>query len=209
SDHGLCGSYHEQLADLVQVTHEELAPHAMKFLCVGGRLYQALADRQIHDLELLMPPASDSGIGRLASQLVQRIERFSAGAELSSVSVRLLFMQRRGHGMSEPSVDTLLPVPQRLFRPPAQWPSRALPMFTLDEASLLSSLLRNYLFVRLYRASAEALVTENAARLALMQQAEQAVSERLTDLDGTINQLRQEEITTEIMDIITAYLAET
>jgi len=49
-------------------------------------------------------------------------------------------------------------------------------------------------------------VTENAARLALMQQAEQSVQERLFELNQRINDQRQDVITNELMDVILGHL---
>ena len=45
-------------------------------------------------------------------------------------------------------------------------------------------------------------MTENAARLALMQQAEQAVADRLEDLSRQISTVRQDQITDELMDVV-------
>ncbi|NLJ91448.1 MAG: ATPase, partial [Aeromonadales bacterium] len=53
---------------------------------------------------------------------------------------------------------------------------------------------------------AEAMVTENAARLALMQQAEQSVDERLEEVQGDLNYVRQTDITNELMDVIIGHL---
>lgn len=46
------------------------------------------------------------------------------------------------------------------------------------------SLIREYLFVSLYRAFAESLASENAARLASMQLAERNIEDRLRELSS-------------------------
>lgn len=74
--------------------------------------------------------------------------------------------------------------------------------FTMEANKLLAALLRSHLFASLYYASAMAMVTENAARLSLMQQAEQSVDERLLEVNQDIAQARQDEITHELMDIV-------
>jgi F-type H+-transporting ATPase subunit gamma len=73
-------------------------------------------------------------------------------------------------------------------------------------APMLSALLRNHIFASVFRAAAEALVTENAARLALMQQAEQTVEERLDRLRLQLASLRQDAITDELMDIVAGHI---
>jgi F-type H+-transporting ATPase subunit gamma len=72
---------------------------------------------------------------------------------------------------------------------------------------LFISLIRGHLFASLFRAAAEALVTENAARLALMQQAEQSVDDRLDALKSDTRALRQSAITTELLDVIIGFEA--
>jgi F-type H+-transporting ATPase subunit gamma len=72
---------------------------------------------------------------------------------------------------------SLLPVDlerlQRLEQRP--WPSRVLPTFSMDWDRLFSALVRQYLFVSLYRAFVESLASENASRLASMRAAEKNI----------------------------------
>jgi len=87
------------------------------------------------------------------------------------------------------------------------WPGKTIPMFTMDETQLFQALIREYLFVSLYRAFAESLASENASRLASMQVAERNIEERLRGLTAESRQLRQETITSELLDTIAAFEA--
>ncbi len=87
------------------------------------------------------------------------------------------------------------------------WASRSLPQFRMAPDRLLASLIRSYLFARLFRSAAEAMVTENAARLARMQQAEQSIDEQLDTLTAQTRSVRQSEITTELLDVIIGFEA--
>jgi F-type H+-transporting ATPase subunit gamma len=80
-------------------------------------------------------------------------------------------------------------------------------MFTMDEKLLFQSLIREYLFVSLYRAFAESLASENASRLASMQVAERNIEERLRVLTAESRQARQSSISSELLDIIASYEA--
>lgn len=214
SDHGLCGNYNEQLATYFaeHVTrhanssdrHAKLASPSI--LCIGARMERALNDYGFTPYKRLMPPASVKGVNRLANQLVQEIQEFSLQQGLQHSHVTLWFTQRADKIGHKPHSNNLLPVPEHLFKPQTQWPSTALPMMTMQEDALLTALIRQYLFVHLYRASAEAIATENAARLALMKQAEQTVADRLAEVRQKASQVRQEEITTELMDIVIGHL---
>src|SRR5690606_29720739 len=174
---------------------------------VGARLGRALDDVGLAVDQCLTPPASVDGIGRLASEIVTRVESFSGGS-LAELGVRLAWMRRVEGGVREAATSVLLPLEPALLQPPTRWSSRALPDFSMPPEAMLSALVRNHIFASVFRASAEAMVTENAARLALMQQAEQSVGERLAAVRRQLASARQDEITHELMDIVIGHLGE-
>ena len=71
----------------------------------------------------------------------------------------------------------------------------------------LRALIREYLFVSLFRACAESLASENASRLAAMQRADKNIDELLEDLNGTFHRLRQSGIDEELFDVISGFEA--
>jgi F-type H+-transporting ATPase subunit gamma len=210
SDHGLCGNYNEVLATRAKTEAAKAgAESSVRVLCVGVRMNDALSDQGLKPEVTLLPPASADGIGRLASDIVTRLDEIGSGDVHNRIAVTLLFTQRAGTGQREPVVSPLLPLAPSLLSDPAKagWQSRSLPSYTMQATPLFSALLRNYIFASVFSASAEAMVTENAARLALMQQAEQAVDERLEEVGGQFRLMRQDEITNELMDIIIGFEA--
>jgi len=207
SDHGLCGNYNETLAELVKRYCDAQAPGKQRLLCVGAQMNDALSDQGLASDAVLLPPASADGIGRLAGDVVTRIETFSQGQPLSALAVTLAFTQRAEHSLREPVARPLLPLAPELLRRKKHWDSRSLPDYTMAADALLSSLIRSHIFASVFRASAEAMVTENSARLALMQQAEQSVDERIEDVQGDLRSVRQTEITNELMDVIIGFEA--
>ncbi|BEH13133.1 F0F1 ATP synthase subunit gamma [Marinobacter shengliensis] len=207
SDHGLCGNYNEVLAKAVQQHCQRTMAGKQRLLCIGAQMNDALDDQTLAPEAVLLPPASADGIGRLAGDIVTRIDRFSRGQPLHHLAVTLAFTQRGEHGTREPTLQSLLPLEPSLLQPEKQWDSRALPDYTMEADALLSSLIRSHIFASVFRASAEAMVTENSARLALMQQAEQSVDERIEDVTGELRSVRQDEITNELMDVIIGFEA--
>lgn len=87
------------------------------------------------------------------------------------------------------------------------WPSKVIPTFNMDEARLFRLLIREYIFVSLYRAVAESLASENASRLASMQVAEKNIEERLRVLTAESRRVRQSSIASELLDIIASFEA--
>lgn len=204
SDHGLCGNYNEVLA--AEVARHETARDGARMICVGAQMEDALRGEGMTPEAMLLPPATADGLGRLAGDLVTRLDAIGGTGQ---VAVTLIFMQRDTHGRQSPVSQRLLPLDPELTEGLAHrpWRSRSLPQFSLPAPDLLAVLIRNLLFATLYRAAAEALVTENAARLARMQQAEQSVDERLEEFRAETRQVRQSEITAELLDVIVGFEA--
>lgn len=204
SDHGLCGNYNELLA--AEVTRTNRAAH---ILCVGAQMEDALHGEGITPANTLFPPANADGLNRLAAELVTQLEQARKNAAPGDIAVTLVYTRRTAHGRQAPVSQALLPLDADMLDNLAMrpWVSRSLPQCNLPAPVLLAALVRNLLFATLYRAAAEALVTENAARLARMQQAEQSVDENLEDLRAETRTVRQSEITTELLDVIVGFEA--
>jgi F-type H+-transporting ATPase subunit gamma len=103
----------------------------------------------------------------------------------------------------------LLPIDRRWLEQLQQekWPTQILPTFTMDADRLFSALVRQYLFVSLFRACAESLASENASRLAAMRGAERNIGERIDELTSQFHQTRQMAITEELLDIVAGFEA--
>jgi F-type H+-transporting ATPase subunit gamma len=71
----------------------------------------------------------------------------------------------------------------------------------------LQALIREYLFVSIFRACAESLASENASRLAAMQRADKNIDELLEDLNVKFHRLRQSGIDEELFDVISGFEA--
>ena len=207
SDHGLCGNYNEAIAELV---NQHCQAHALRkphLLAIGAKMHDALVDQGLAPDVLLLPPASAEGIGRLAGEIVTRLDAIGQGQSMHRLAVTLAFTQRGEQGQRDPVTRRLLPLEPGLLQPDKRWQSRSLPDYRMAPGALLAALVRNHIFASVFRASAEAMVTENAARLALMQQAEQSVDERREAVQGELRSVRQTEITDELMDIIMGFEA--
>jgi hypothetical protein len=88
-----------------------------------------------------------------------------------------------------------------------RWPTGKLPEIMCGGTATLRALIREYLFISLFRACAESLASENASRLAAMQRAEKNIDELLEDLNRTFHRLRQSGIDEELFDVISGFEA--
>ncbi len=207
SDHGLCGNYNEALARVVIDHCQSQATETQRVFCVGQRMSDALVELGLVSESVLLPPASADGIGRVAGDIVAQIDAITHGQQPTAIDVTLAYTMRGARGEREPVTRQLLPLEEKLLKPEKRWQSRSLPNYRMAPDALLASLIRSYIFVSMFRASAEAMVTENAARLGLMQQAEKSVDDRAEDVKGKMRSVRQTEITNELMDVIIGFEA--
>jgi F-type H+-transporting ATPase subunit gamma len=71
----------------------------------------------------------------------------------------------------------------------------------------LRTLIREYLFISLFRACAESLASENASRLAAMERADKNIEELRANLQITFHRIRQAGIDEELFDVIAGFEA--
>ncbi len=209
SDHGLCGRFNEQVADhwLEQHNVEKAPDGRLRVLAVGLRLKGALVARNIQPDAVLALPATAAEIVESVQLILQRIDRWQQHGDFRAVYV--LHHQAQDHQTSKPGLYRLLPVPlarwHRLRR--SNWPSRRIPQRFLTGRGVLSTLTREYLFARLFRACAASQASEHASRLAAMQRAESNLDEHLEAVTAAYRRRRQGAITSELLEVVSGFEA--
>jgi len=105
--------------------------------------------------------------------------------------------------------DAGLPLDDRWRRELSErpWLTRSVPDVMGSGTATLGALIREYLFVSLFRACAESLASENASRLAAMQRADKNIDELLETLNRTCQRLRQSGIDEELFDVVAGFEA--
>ncbi len=208
SDQGMCGQFNEEIVSFVNAKADEDDPQrSWTLLAVGVRAEGQLLDSGWDVDHTYEVPTSVSDITNLVQEMLPHVERLRSRVDISRL---LVFYNRRTSASSfEPRRIQLLPIdPQQLESwHDEPWQSRSLPMFVTERRRLLSQLIQQYLFLSLFRACAESLAGENASRIAAMQAAEKNIEERLDELRGSFNQLRQSAITEELLDVVTGFEA--
>ena len=85
------------------------------------------------------------------------------------------------------------------------WPTANLPEVNGDREQTLAALVREFLFVSLFKACAESLASENASRLAAMQRAEKNIDELTEHLNQTFRRLHLKSIDEELFEVLASY----
>jgi len=205
SDQGMCGQFNEDIVNFAaRVRNGEGEGQNWRMVTVGERIASLMAADARPLLRQFSTPSSTSGV----STVVQGI--LSVLGDIDELAGVLVFHNRHSSSASyEPSFRRLLPLDDRWiegFRS-SSWPTNRLPTFTVGRDGLFAFLVKQYLFVSLYRALAHSLAAENASRLAAMQVAEKNIEERLAGLTSDYHRERQSAITEELLDIVSGFEA--
>src|SRR5690606_17833063 len=174
-------------------------------LAVGARVVGRLEDAGCTVVRRMPMPSSIAGVTPAVHDLLLAVEELRLGGGIDRL--RIVHHRPVAHGGSRLQALQLLPVDRTwLDRLAARdWDSRSLPTFTMAWRELFSSLIRQHLFVTLYRAFAGSLASENASRLASMQAAERNIEGHLDQLALDFHQGRQASIQAELLDIVAGF----
>jgi F-type H+-transporting ATPase subunit gamma len=206
SDQGLVGQFNDVVADYAIKTLAAL-PGKPQVWAVGERVHARLADAGLPMIGLFTVPNSVQAITPLVGQIQIESEAHRAKGDYARVYV---FHNRPQSGsLYEPVSQRLLPLDAQwqLGLAKVVWPSKMPPEIMCGGTATLRGLVREYLFISLFRACAESLASENASRLAAMERADKNIDELLANLHGTFHRLRQSGIDEELFDVIAGFEA--
>lgn len=206
SDQGLVGQFNDIIADYAIKALAGL-PGRPQVWAVGERVHARLADAGLAMAGRFAVPNSVKAITPLIAQIqIQSEARMDFGG---SEQVYLFHNRPQSGALYEPVSQRLLPLDEvwqkELTKVP--WPTQILPEVLNELPATLRSLIREYLFISLFRACAESQASENASRLAAMQRAEKNINDLLEHLHGSYHRLRQSSIDEELFDVVSGYEA--
>ena len=196
AEQGFAGPFNRRVLDAAERLMNSGGPHASELLLLGGRGLIAAEERGLKiGWSASMVAHVDEAAAladRVTEQLYVRLEHGRA----TRVSL--------AHATPEPSAEihvverTLAPFDFARL-PRTRNPSP--PLISLPPASLLTQLAEEYVFAEVCEALTLSLAAENEARMRAMTAAKSNVSTMLDDLVARSRQLRQEEITNEIIEL--------
>ena len=206
SDQGLVGRFNDLIYMHARQILKEI-PGKTEMWAVGERIYSLLSDDGLSPTKYFNVPNSVAAITPLVNQILINSEKYREGAQDYNFYI---FHNKPTQGANYRQES------QRLFPPDKkweeeitkmEWPSQNLPRVIGNVESTMRTLIREYLFVSLYKGSAESLAAENASRLEAMERAEENIDEVLDELNLSYNRLRQSTIDGELFDVISGFEA--
>ncbi len=192
SEHGFVGGFNERLIEAAGVKPEM----GDTLLIVGSRGAALASDRG------LAVASTHAMASRLASvpEVVRRVQEglYPRIASAGIIRAEVVFGSHQGSGATAIERRQLFPLDLSVRRER----SESVPLHDLPAAELLERLTAEYILSQLTEAATESLAAENAARFAAMEAAHDNVGKKLQALRLDASRARQEEVTTELLDLV-------
>lgn len=207
SDDGLCGAYnvniYKQLVALLGKMRAELGDSAViRVVPVGAKIAKAarklaLSNVTVEPAEGVCAKSDDTVVKTFTRSLV---DSFLAG---DTDRVELLYMNFKSVSRQRPRVDTLLPVTTAgLGAAEGDAKSSRPYIFEPDANTIFNKVLPLFILSVMQEVFCENRASEQAARVMAMQSANDNAKKLLDQLRLEYNKLRQQSITTELLDIV-------
>ncbi len=191
AEQGFAGAFSERVLD---AAHADLA--TAELFLIGTRGVTIAAERGVTADWTSAMPSHSAGVPKLADRIAEALYRRIAAGAID----RLDAIFTNGHHGPGAHIERirLFPLDMAEFPRPADGNA---PLLNLAPEALLSDLIAEYLHARLCNAALHAFAAENAARMEAMEAARHQIGQQLAALEATQRQVRQEEITAEIIEL--------
>ncbi|MFO7955965.1 MAG: FoF1 ATP synthase subunit gamma [Candidatus Brocadiia bacterium] len=198
-DQGLAGSYNDRIVTAAREFREQTAG-PVDIFCIGLRGANLLEMRGVRPVGATRTPSSLEGIESRMPELAARI--FELYRDCGAEQMYFVYTFYESMGRFDERVRRIVPPVREALRPGLERRFSYQPILTAPPSELLPHLIEEYFFVELYRSLLESHASENGARLTAMTSAATNVEDRLEDLQQQYQHVRQESITSELMDVV-------
>lgn len=209
SDLGLVGQFNDLVADRLPGMVSGTDNGTPTIIAVGERIRQRIEDAGIVPARAVPVPGSVSAVAPLVGELIEWLGRMTK--KDATIGLTLLYNSPASGGNYKPVSKRLLPLDEawavEISRNGGRWPGGAVPQLLNASDAVWMALVREYLFVSLFRACAESLAAENSSRLSAMQRAEKNIDDMLEELTRSYHEQRQSRIDDELFDVVSGFEA--
>lgn len=207
SDDGLCGAYNVNIAKGLLLTLDEIRRNngddvEIDLYAVGLKMAKAVRKIKGMKLNVIVTEGVDSKMkGDKVTEFTTMLrDRFTAG-EVDLVKV--VYMRYFSMSRQRLTTDTLFPVSvEAVSEEASKVDANQLYIFEPDANSIFNEVLPMFVLSTMQEITIENRSSEQAARVMAMQSANDNAHKLLDQLQLEYNKLRQQSITTELLDII-------
>lgn len=207
SDDGLCGAYNVNLAkylgDCIARQKERYGDSVnIRLIPVGKKMAKAVArfEQQHAGVTISIPQVNSKSDGSDVKTFVDALQADFLANETDAVDV--VYMKYISAGRQVATLDRLMPLTADVFTADGVNTSARPYIFEPDAQSIFSTVLPMFVLAMTQEVFVENRASEQAARVMAMQAANDNAKKLLDQLRLEYNKLRQQSITTELLDIV-------
>ncbi len=195
ADRGFCGSFNSNVVRSAtnRISDGSLTP---SLICIGRKGADTLSRSRVEILFTHTNVFQSLDYGQVAGIANEVTELYTSGRV---DRVELLYNEFKSAGQQSLVTEQLLPVPPL---PVESDPGFTGYLYEPSQALLLNDLAPQHIRFQLWRVLLESNTAEEAARMLAMDNATRNASDLIDELTLTANKIRQETITSELMDIV-------
>lgn len=202
SDRGLCGAFNTNVNKFAEKYYAQTKEkfETVDFLFIGKKAYEYFIKRNVRVADHITKLDKDISY-ELASKIADRLMKNYLSGDYDEV--QLIFNEFVSAISQKTVCERVLPieVEKNSFDSEGSKFSKDM-IFEPAPEQIIEQLLRKHFDLQVYRAMSESVAAEHGARMTAMENATNNAKAMIEKLTLTYNKLRQEKITTELIEIV-------
>lgn len=203
SDTGMVGRINRDTVSLCDkmLKRKSFLAENISYIPVGRQIIGILENSNRNIVGRYPISNSVKSISVTATNILLAMDRLIRNQGITHVF--LFYSQKRGPYVKSHST-LLVPMGEEWLKDleTRDWEGKSFPGYSMDSDKLFSSLVHEKMMMTISTALTDALSAEHHMRLTTMQAAEKNIDENLENMHQTYQQMRQENITTELLDVV-------
>lgn len=204
TDNGMVGKFNKEILDKAKIDLKKqgLSLKNTLFLTIGKRMGGLAGQNNLNVYAKYAIANSVKMVNTIAETVIMKIDEATCKEHINSVSV--WYHQRNKNAPVCVQKQQIIPFDfaayQKLKDKP--WGTNNIPMIPIEREKMFAALLNEYLTIALASQLNYSLAAEHYTRMTNMQNAEKNIDESLDQMNLEYQQERQENITDELIDVI-------
>lgn len=204
SDNGMVGKFNREITDEAVgfLREHKIARQDAYFITIGKRISALAEQAGFNILSGFATSNSVKAVIELTETVLVHIEEAVRKSRITDIYV--CNHQRDGASVVSTEMKKILPVENDALQKLKykKWETNNLPMLPVDKSAMFAALVYEMLMITLAKHINSSLSAEHYTRMTNMQNAEKNIDENLEEMNLIYQQQRQEEITNELIDVI-------
>lgn len=201
SNQGLCGRFNDRITEFyLENCNNDINKY---IITVGDRIDMIVKGKKVVVDKHFSLPNSIESIVNVVYDLFSIMEKFLTENLLRKVVIYFTSYSSCNNN-GNLIKRRILPLEKKYFENLAKnsWPTNNIPFWRINTKSIITDLVQQYIFANLYFIIANSMASEQKNRLMTLQGAEQNIKDYIVETNLKYNQIRQNVITSELIDVV-------